>query len=176
MRRLLVIIFWICFAASAAVYAVMLFWSLPKIAAAAGGLAPFDLRPAGYSLDEAKSFLAALSADGRDFYDHTQRALDSVYPLLLATTLGVGLWIVVPGSPHWVREPLVLIPVLAMIADLTENQLIARMLDSPVQSLDATTVMMASTTTIVKSILTTYAISALLILSVLNAWTRRRRS
>jgi len=176
MRRPLVIAFWICFAATVAVYAVMVFWSLPKIVEAAGGHAPFDLRPAGYSLDEAKSFLAALSADGRAFYHGTQRVLDSVYPLLLASTLGLGLWLVVPSSSHLVREPLVLIPVLAMIADLTENQLVARMLDASVQTLDATTVKMASVTTIVKSILTTYAISALLALAVLQAWTRRRRA
>ena len=35
------------------VYATMILWTLPRIAAEAGGLAAFDMRPAGYALDVA---------------------------------------------------------------------------------------------------------------------------
>ena len=41
--------FWTLFAATVIVYAVMMMWSLPIIATQAGGLTPFDLRPAGYA-------------------------------------------------------------------------------------------------------------------------------
>ena len=66
------------FAATIGLYLVMLLWSLPKIAAEAGGLTPFDMRPGGYSLAEARAFLAALSPEGTAFYLGVQHRLDMV--------------------------------------------------------------------------------------------------
>ena len=59
-----VIVYWIVFAVTLAVYGTMLAWSLPTVAASAEGLMPFDMRPGGYSFAEAEAFLAALSAEG----------------------------------------------------------------------------------------------------------------
>ena len=70
--------------ATLAVYFVMIVWSLPKIASAAGGAMPFDLRPWGYTPNEAEAFLVALSSEGRAFYTDVQLRLDTLYPPLLA--------------------------------------------------------------------------------------------
>ncbi len=79
--------FWLLFAATLGVYATMLGWTLPAISAAAGGLPAFDMRPGGYSFDEAKAFLAALSPEGKALYLDVQHKLDTAYPGLLAATL-----------------------------------------------------------------------------------------
>ena len=170
----LAILFWLCFAATAIVYAVMVGWSLPRISAAAGGIMPFDLRPMGYGLEEARGFLAALTPEGRDFYLHTQHKLDALYPPLLALTLGLGLWIMSPSSSAWVRVPLVLLPVAGMIFDLAENRLVAGLLEMPAETVDAEPVMMASAATALKSIFTTIAMTLLLALTGLWFWQRRR--
>lgn len=51
------VLFWTCFSAAMAIYITMIWWSLPLIAEAAGGLAPFDMRPLGYTLKDARAFL-----------------------------------------------------------------------------------------------------------------------
>ena len=72
--------FWLTFAATIVVYAIMVVWSLPTITASADGQVPFDLRPLGYSYDEARAFLLALSDEGRHFYTAVQHRLDHIYP------------------------------------------------------------------------------------------------
>lgn len=84
MRR---VIFWGVLVATLAVYLAMVLWTLPEIAARAGGLAPFDLRPFGYSVAEAQALLAALDDDTRAFYRDVQHRLDLVFPGLLALSL-----------------------------------------------------------------------------------------
>ncbi len=48
-------------------YLVMVLWSLPKISLMANGKVPFDMRPGGYSFEEALAFLTTIDASGRDF-------------------------------------------------------------------------------------------------------------
>ena len=91
-------IFWLVFAAMLGNYLAMILWSIPRISAEAGGLAIFDMRPAGYSFEEAKTFLAALSPDGARFYVQVQHRLDSAYPALLAVTLGWAIIRLAPAS------------------------------------------------------------------------------
>ncbi len=61
-------IFWLLFAVMLGDYLAMVLWSIPALSRDAGGLAVFDMRPGGYSFDEARAFLAALSPDGARFY------------------------------------------------------------------------------------------------------------
>ena len=99
--------FWLLFAVTLAVYATMLVWTLPAITAAAGGLAPFDMRPSGYSFDEAKAFLTALSPDGKALYLDAQHKLDAAYPALLAATLFFAIAALAPkswGNWRWVTR------------------------------------------------------------------------
>ena len=86
---------------SMALWAVMVFWSLAYLRRIAGGLEPFDLRPFGYDIGDARALLGALSQLGRDYYLNTQLSLDNAFPatyalsrvllLLWLTMLALGL-------------------------------------------------------------------------------------
>jgi hypothetical protein len=166
--------FWLVFAAMAAVYAVMLFWTLPTIAAAAGGLAPFDMRPFGYSFEEARAFLAALPEYGRLLYRHIQLFLDLLYPALLAATLILAtILLTVPG---WLRRLLIALAVLGMVFDYLENISIARMLDAGPNGLTETLAAEASRWTILKSGFTTVSIAAVIVLLAVWFVMRLRRA
>ena len=69
---------------SMALWAVMVFWSLAYLRRIAGGLEPFDLRPFGYDIGDARALLGALSQLGRDYYLNTQLSLDNAFPATYA--------------------------------------------------------------------------------------------
>ena len=54
--------------ASGLVWAVMFFGPLAHLSRLAGGASPFDIRPMGYSHDEAYAFLNAIGEQGRRYY------------------------------------------------------------------------------------------------------------
>ena len=94
------LIFWLMFAVMLGVYMTMAFWSIPKIVADAGGLLAFDLRPLGYSFDEASAFITALSDEGRVFYLNVQQMLDSAYPALFAVVMVMAFSHLFAGWPR----------------------------------------------------------------------------
>lgn len=153
-------VYWLIFAAALAVYLTMLLRTLPGISAAAGGLPPFDLRPLGYSPDEAREFLSTLSAEGKAIYTGPQRWLDLFYPALLAAVLaGAAVTLVRHGG----LRVLLLVGILTgMFADYGENALVARLLvaDSPVTD---QMVQRASSATVVKSLATGFAMTGILV-------------
>jgi hypothetical protein len=53
---------------------------------------PFDIRPLGYSYEEARSFLAATGEQGRAYYLSRQLILDTVYPPFYAVSRALALW------------------------------------------------------------------------------------
>jgi len=165
-------LFWVLFAAMAAVYLTMLFWSLPFLRDASGGLMPFDLRPGGYSPDEARVFLAALGDTGRDFYLHTQQMLDSAYPALLAVVLVMAFQRLFDGALKWVLSSVAL---LAAAFDYLENAGVAAMLRAGANGVSADMVAAASRWTVLKSATATIAITALLIGLALAGWRRWKR-
>lgn len=118
-------LFWLIFAISGVIYAAMMFWTMPALIAAADGLMPFDMRPGGYDVAEARAYLAALSDAGRAVYLGPQHTLDLIYPATLATALVLGLRLVLPRR---FAIPLAVIAILGAVLDYTENQLVARML------------------------------------------------
>lgn len=164
--------FWLVFLAMAAVYATMLLWTLPTISAAAGGLAPFDMRPLGYSFEQARAFLAALTEEGRKLYLDVQHRLDLVYPLLLAATLVLGCLLLTSSMPlRW----LVIAPaLLGMVFDYLENAAVADMLTAGHQQLTAELVAEASRWTLLKSLATTVAMLLVLALLLWRVFARRR--
>lgn len=169
-------LFWASLAASLAIYAVMVVWSLPFIQQEAGGLRPFDLRPGGYTLPETGEFLMKLSPQGREFYLNVQHRLDLFYPVLLALTLATGLWLMAPASWKGARWLLVILPLPGMVSDYLENYLVAALLKADPASLDEEVVAVASFATLLKSIATTLAMTALIVLLVLWAVRKRRIS
>lgn len=159
--------FWILFALTMALYLVMVLWSLPLITTEADGLMPFDLRPMGYSPDEAETFLNALSEEGRAFYADTQHKLDTVFPVALALLTGwTVLWLYRgPGGAI-----LAGLAVLAAAADYMENGAVARLLDG----FDPDVAIAASRWTMAKSTGASVVYAAILFGLIRGAWRRIR--
>lgn len=164
------IAYWIVFAITLAIYLTMLTWTLPGISADAGGLVPFDMRPMGYSPDEARSFLAALGDKGRALYLGPQAKLDLLYPLVLAIVLAGAVSALIAD---WRLRGILYIFILAgMLADYTENAFVALMLEytEPVPDRLAS---LASNATVVKSVMTGIAMVTVLgglILAGIKRW------
>jgi hypothetical protein len=165
-------LFWISLLAAVGVYLTMILWTLPAITAAAGGLAPFDLRPLGYDFGEAQAFLGALPEQGRQLYLDVQQRLDIAYPALLTLVLGLGIALVSPpkfGNWKWL---LALTSVPGSLFDYWENMLVRSILNSPPDALDPALVAAASSATVLKSLFTAISMSAFLVLSAL--WAHRK--
>lgn len=152
--------FWISFAAAVAVYLGMVLWTLPAISQAAGGLVPFDMRPGGYSGDEARLFLAQLSDDGRALYLGTQHLLDSIYPALLGLTLVLAMLLVYPGAAGKIGAVLA---VFAAGADYLENVAVTIILKVDLTLVSDAMVATASRWTLLKSGLSSVVFVALLL-------------
>ncbi|MCA8869433.1 MAG: hypothetical protein KDA67_12335 [Rhodobacteraceae bacterium] len=171
-------LYWLIFALTLGVYLVMVLWSLPHIAGLAGGLTPFDMRLGGYSLAEAKSFLAALPPEGVDFYLNVQHLLDMAYPAMLAVVLGIGALGLATGRAVWIG---VLAAIAAMIGaafDYLENAAVKGLLLVGADEVTANAVEQASRWTLLKSGLTTVAMTLVLILLigvVFRRWRGRQR-
>ncbi len=78
--------------ASGVLWAVMFFGPLAHLTRLAGGAVPFDIRPFGYSYEEARAFLDAISESGRRYYASPELLLDMFYPPLYAVSRGLALW------------------------------------------------------------------------------------
>ena len=168
--------FWLLFGVTTAVYAVMVAWTLPRIAAAAGGATPFDLRPGGYSFEEASAFLAALTPAGRSFYLDVQQSFDLVYPALLSATLFFAIWLLVPprwGAWRWI---LALIAVPPAVFDYLENLAVANLLKLTPGAVTPEIVGVASQWTVLKSQSTTVVIIIVLALLILWAGAKLTRA
>jgi len=115
-------------------WAVMFFGTLAHLEFLAGGAAPFDIRPLGYTFEEARAFLAAIGSEGRAYYLNPELVLDTFYPPFYAISRALALWwLTMPGrlragaTPTGWRWALVAIPVVMASLDGVENVCIARM-------------------------------------------------
>jgi hypothetical protein len=167
---------------SMGLWGFMLFGPLAHLRHMAGGLEPFDLRPFGYTVEEARAFLFAISELGRDYYVNVQLQLDAIYPATYALSRGLLLWwLTQPGRvadrplPLAARLTLLALPLLTAALDYRENEGIAAMLQAGRQ-VDAEVVAQASFWTRAKSIagFATEATSVLLLLFVFGRWWHRR--
>jgi hypothetical protein len=118
-------------------WAVMFFGTLAHLQALAGGAAPFDIRPLGYSYEQARAFLEAIGEPGRAYYLRPQLVLDAIYPPFYAVSRALALWwLTMPGrlydgaAPQRWRWTLVAMPIAMAIFDSVENICIAKMLGS----------------------------------------------
>ena len=166
-------LFWLLFAATIGIYATMLFWSLPKIMADGADLLPFDLRPQGYSFEQAQILLSALSAESALFYKNIQAGiLDMIFPSLLFLTLALAYWLLAPAKwGNW-RFLLLLVALPGTIFDYLENFSIINMLSLGAKNITAETVQCASTNTIIKSYSVT--ISLILLIILIIYWSIRK--
>ena len=166
--------YWSLVAAALAVYGSMIFWSLPFIAAEAGGLRPFDLRPTGYGFNEARDFLRALSPDGRAHYLGTQAILDSMYPPLLFACVGMALWHLSQDMLTVTRGLVVAVAAVGMVADGFENVVVREMLAAGPDGLTPELVAEASRVTVVKSAAVTASFVALAVIALRRVLRDRR--
>ena len=169
--------------ASGVLWAVMFFGTLAHLRQLAGGLAPFDVRPLGYSYEDAQAFLSAIGPVGRAYYLDPELVLDAFYPPLYAVSRALALWwLTTPGRlregalPLAWRRALVAIPILMACLDGgVENVCIAKMLRQW-PDLSPGLVQVASAATQVKlllGVLTEISMAALAVVTVLH-WRRRR--
>jgi hypothetical protein len=128
---------------SFALWSVMVFWTLAYLRRVAGGLEPFDLRPFGYTPEEARALLFALSSIGRNYYADVQLQLDTAYPAVYALSRGLLLfWVTAPGRtaarplPLPARLALLILPLATAWFDYFENEGIAAMLAAGPQAGD----------------------------------------
>ncbi len=139
-----------------------------------GGV-PFDMRPSGYSFDEALAFLNAITDAGSDFYLNTQHLLDVFYPTLFAATVAIALVHLFPRYWGW---PLAAIAILAGVFDHLENSAVAAMLRVEPDALTLDMVSTASNWTLAKSGTVTIASVALMIALCIKglAWLKSRKT
>ena len=168
-------IYWVVVAATVTNYLIMVLWSLPLVSEMAGGGVPYDMRPGGYSLDDAREFLMAITDEGRDFYLNTQQFLDLFYPTLMAITIAIPLAHLVPRYWGWTLAALA---IAAGVIDHLENSAVAVMLQVEPDALTEAMVSTASNWTLAKSISTTIALVALLLVLCIKgiAWLKTRQA
>lgn len=168
-------IFWLVVAVTLADYLVMVLWSIPRISGEASGLAVFDMRPGGYSFDEAKAFLAALSPEGAAFYANVQHRLDAAYPALLALTLGWSILRLAPAGWGVWRGLLAATAIPGMVFDYRENLDVAAMLRLGPGGVTPEMVETASLHSQIKAASTSISMAVLLILLAMWGYRRFRR-
>ncbi|MBL4756197.1 MAG: hypothetical protein JKY32_00720 [Rhizobiales bacterium] len=166
-------LFWFAVSVTGSLYGAMAVWSLPTIISEANGLWPFDLRPTGYSFDEAREFLAALSDKGSDFYLNVQQRLDKYFPFFLALTTGWAIFLLTPNMERRRRLLLTIIPIPGMIFDYMENTHVAGLLIAGQNGITSQMVELASFYSRLKSGYVTLAFIVLLILGI--KWVMQRR-
>jgi hypothetical protein len=153
----------------AAIYLIMITVTLAHIKAVSGHM-PFDMRPLGYSPQDATALLEGLGVQGRQYYLHRQIPLDTVYPALLAATLlfAMRCFGTRIANDRFVRVGIIL-SVGAALCDYVENLgVVAMILSWP--TLSDALVYASSAASISKSVLTTAAFICLMLIGGLWAW------
>ena len=157
--------------AAAGFYLLMIFVTLAQIETLSG-LRPFDMRPDGYSAEQANSLLSALGSSGRRYYLMRQIPLDLAYPALMALTLVSLLkWLRLQEVNHRLVQIGIWFSIWAALADYLENVGICLMVLSWPE-ISANTVLAASVASTVKSGLTTAAV--LIVLLGVGFWAFKR--
>lgn len=166
---------------SLALWATMVFGTLAHLSGVADGAQPFDVRPLGYSVGEARALLTMLGDAGRAYYADVQLALDTVYPATYALSRGLAIWwLTMPGRarpapiPNALRLALLVAPLAAMGFDYRENFLIAKMLAEGASVSDEL-VRAASSATQIKSVAAALSELTMIVLAI-AAFIRWRRA
>lgn len=164
-----------------AVWFSMLLVTMPHLEALTGGQKVFDMRPLGYTFEEARAILAGLGEAGRQYYRETQQGLDSVFPALVFMTVS-GWQIVLARKlalsgirmPVWSVALLIAVNLAGAIADYSENGAVRQMLLVGPDALTADMVGRADPMTLAKSLFNTLSYVLLLALAGYHFYKRRR--
>lgn len=134
--------------------------------AMAGGLAPFDLRIAGYDLAQARRYLAALPPEGYAMYLGPIARLDTAFPILMGLTL---IWWMRPWGSAF-GSVAVTVALAYVGLDLFENRATAALFAQGPVGIDAAQVRKASTLTQAKFM----AFGLAAVLAARASWVRWR--
>lgn len=110
------ILLWVSGSVTVIIMAVMNLWLIPAIEAGTEGMRFFDMNSFGYSLEQARAFLASLSPGGMRLALHTQLPLDFFYPVAYS-----AFFILVMKALTGKRTAFEIIPALLFVSDYTEN-------------------------------------------------------
>ena len=165
---------------SIVLWAVMVFGTLAHLRQLTGGLDPFDVRPFGYGVGQARVLLDALGDAGRDFYTRVQLRLDAVYPATYALSRGLLLWwltergrLRAEGVVLPLRVMLLILPLAAAGFDYAENVQIGRMLAAG-PTIDSAVIEAASRMTLLKSLFSSATETCVVVLAVVAGLRWRR--
>lgn len=145
--------------------AVMNLYLIPGIEKSAGGLTVFDMNTFGYTYEQAKAFVSALTPDGLSLYLHIQLPLDFFYPV--AYTACFVLCLIKLKS----KKATLALPAILAVCDYAENILSIKMLTGEFSKLTAN---IAAGFTVVKSLVMYAVIAIILVLFVLRLVKRRK--
>lgn len=163
------------FVITMAVYAAMLFITIPEVLRHANGMTLPDLMPGGYEPQYIRQLLTELGDEGRAAYLHRQLPLDLVYPFLFALTNSLILVYLLRRLGKSSKKALIItaIPLAAGLFDYLENVSTIRML-LRFPDISDIAVRVASVFTVLKSGLTTlfFALLVALLLALLLQYFR----
>ncbi len=164
--------FWVLLGATLVVYSFLIFIFGPRLADAAGGLPVFDLRIGGYTFEEAKAFLMALTSEGREIYLGPVRIIDTIFPGLLAATLYCALVVLLrPWLGNNARY-VALLPIVPAVLDWLENAAVAALLRAGADGITPEMVATASRWTVLKWWTDIPVLLGTLILALMAGWRR----
>lgn len=168
---------WLALIISNIVFAIIIFWSLPKLSELANGQKMFDVLPSGYSFSQAHSIIKSLDVKGVSFYLNTQLWIDSFYPAFFAISfiLLITKFLQAYKLPKILVIILLFVPVLTAVFDYTENYYISLMLRSDIP-FTAQLVSSASFFTIIKSAASAVTQTIALVLFVLFVFGKVKKS
>ena len=157
----------ISFIASHFVLLLMMIYTFPVINNQIGTKA-FDLQPFGYSVSEAVSIVSNLNDQTTSLYLFPQLTLlDLLYPFLLALFLSSLLFrlIKISRAKSKIASTFLIIPFLTMMFDYLENICIILMITKSIE-ISETIVVLSSTFTILKGVLTSVSWIAILVYGI----------
>lgn len=140
-------------AATATLYAALLWQSIGVLIPAADGALPFDMRMFGYTPAAALTYVDALPEATRLRYLGPVRLLDTGFPVALGLMGGAVIWWGAAGWHVWSKVVMMVIPGAYVLMDLAENALVAQMLRGGVAGFDTEVATLASGFTVTKFVL-----------------------
>ena len=164
----------LCFGTlGALIYVLMITVTLAQIETISGRV-PFDLRPLGYSPQDAALLLEGLGVEGRTYYLSHQIPLDTAYPALLALTLiSLMRWCAQDAPTQTLVWVGIILAIAAALCDYAENLgIVVMILRWP--DLSALIVHASSVATVAKSMLTTAAVIITVLIGFIAAKRRVR--
>lgn len=162
LRGKVVLLFFII---SSSLYSLMLFVTIPHLHKITAGIKILDMMPAGYDFQYVVQLMEALGETGRHYYLFTQIPIDLVYPFFFALSncLIMAWFLKKIGKLDTFWYLVCYLPIFAGFFDYAENISIISLLNN-YPEIEQNSVLVSNFFSVMKSSLTTIALSVLLII------------